>query len=223
MVVAGVTLSLVSARADAARRASESFASPEDAVRALIEAVKAGTTQDLVAIFGPDSKDLVDSSDPATARRNREVFTVAVAERWHLVDQGTDARCSSSATRNGRFRCRSAKDGSGWRFDTAAGKEEVLDRRIGRNELAVIRICAHVRRGTAALCRTGATMDSRRDCMPGHSRAIRVGRMVSIGRPRPVGSAVRSVTSSRKPPKKAGLLVKMARSRHRFTATTSGF
>ena len=87
-------------------RRSERFATPEDAVRALIDAAKAGTVDDLLAIFGPDGKELVDSSDPATARRNREVFTVAVAERWHLADQGRERRCSSSATRTGRFRSR---------------------------------------------------------------------------------------------------------------------
>ena len=46
-------------------------------MRTLVEAVKAGALDELVAIFGPDGKELVDASDPATARRNREVFTVA--------------------------------------------------------------------------------------------------------------------------------------------------
>ena len=58
---------------------------------------------------------------------------------WSI--RAADARCSSSATRDGRFRFLWSRVDSGWRFDTAAGKEEVLARRIGRNELAVITIC----------------------------------------------------------------------------------
>jgi hypothetical protein len=117
------------------------FATPEDAVRTLVEATRAGRPEDIVAIFGPDGQALVGSSDPATARRNREVFTVAVAERWQLVDQGNGAKVLVVGNEGWPFPIPLVKDPSGWRFDTAAGKEEVLARRIGRNELAAIRIC----------------------------------------------------------------------------------
>ena len=117
------------------------FATPEDAVRALIEAAKAGALENVVAIFGPDAKELADSSDRATARRNRDVFTAAAAERWQLIEQGSERKVLVVGNEGWPFPVPLAKDASGWRFDTAAGKEEVLDRRIGRNELAVIRIC----------------------------------------------------------------------------------
>jgi hypothetical protein len=117
------------------------FASPEDAVRALVGAAKSGTLEEVIAIFGPDGQELVDSSDPVTARRNREVFTAAIAERWQLVEQGNDSRVLVIGNEGWPFPVPLARDASGWRFDTAAGKEEVLARRIGRNELAVIRIC----------------------------------------------------------------------------------
>jgi hypothetical protein len=121
--------------------AHRTFQTPEDAVRGLTDAVKTGKVDEVVAIFGPEGKDLIDSSDPATARQNREVFTVAVAEKWHLMDQGTDAKVLVIGNEEWPFPVPLVKDASGWRFDTAAGKEEVLDRRIGRNELAVIRAC----------------------------------------------------------------------------------
>jgi len=121
--------------------ASRTFATPEDAVRALIEAARAGALQQVIAIFGPDGQALVDSSDPATARRNREVFTAAAAEAWHLVDQGDGRKALVIGNEAWPFPVPLIKTGGGWRFDTAAGKEEVLARRIGRNELAVIRIC----------------------------------------------------------------------------------
>src|SRR5262249_48349337 len=62
------------------------FASADEAVRALIDTVKKGDLDGLMAIFGPDAQDVVNSSDPATGRKNREVFTVATPERWRLTD-----------------------------------------------------------------------------------------------------------------------------------------
>jgi hypothetical protein len=117
------------------------FPTAEEAVRALIAAVKGGKIDDVVAIFGPDGQALIDSSDPATARRNRDVFTAAVAERWHLEDGGNGARVLVIGNEDWPFPVPLVKDGSGWRFDTAAGKEEILARRIGRNELAAIFAC----------------------------------------------------------------------------------
>ena len=117
------------------------FTSPEEAVRTLIDVVKAGNMKDLLFIFGPEGESLASSSDPATGRHNREVFTVAVAEGWQLVDLGPDKRSLVIGNEGWRFPVPIVKDGNIWRFDTAAGKEEVLARRIGRNELAVIEIC----------------------------------------------------------------------------------
>ena len=70
----------------ASGQAARQFASPEEAVKALVNAVKAGNVADLAAILGAESKELIESSDPATARQNRQVFTVAVREQWHLED-----------------------------------------------------------------------------------------------------------------------------------------
>ncbi len=120
--------------------AARTFDAPESAVRALVEAAKAKNLEDVVAIFGADGRSLVDSSDPATARRNRQVFAIAVAERWQLADQTNGSKVLVIGNEAWPFPIPLAKDANGWRFDTAAGKEEVLDRRIGRNELAVIRI-----------------------------------------------------------------------------------
>jgi hypothetical protein len=117
------------------------FGTPQDAVRALTEVVKAGKIDELVAIFGPDGQELAASSDRATARRNREVFTVAVAEGWRLVDQGTDRKVLVIGNEGWPFPVPLVREAKGWRFDTAAGKEEVIARRIGRNELAVIQVC----------------------------------------------------------------------------------
>ena len=66
------TLAWSPSSAAAADVPQPTFATPEAAVTALITAVKAGSLDDVLAIFGPGGRDLVDSSDPATGRRNRE-------------------------------------------------------------------------------------------------------------------------------------------------------
>jgi len=117
---------------------AKTFATPEDAARALIDAAKAGTDDSLLAIFGPEARDLIES-DAKTARANRQVFKVAAAEKWQLVDRD-GAKTLVIGNEQWPFPVPLVKDASGWRFDTTAGKEEVLNRRIGRNELAAIRV-----------------------------------------------------------------------------------
>jgi hypothetical protein len=114
------------------------FPSPEDASKTLIETVKKGDVDALLGIFGPDGKELLASSDPATARMNRQVFAVAAAEQWHLTDAGANQKTLVIGNEEWAFPVPLVKEASGWRFDTAAGKEEVIARRIGQNELAAI-------------------------------------------------------------------------------------
>ena len=119
-------------------QAARQFASPEDAVKTFIGAVKAGNIADLVAILGAEGKELIESSDPATARQNRRVFTVAVGEHWHLEDAAPNRKTLVIGNEGWPFPVPLVKEESGWRFDAAAGSEEIIARRIGRNELAAI-------------------------------------------------------------------------------------
>ncbi len=140
MTTVAALVALVSCNRTAPPPTARTFDTSENAVLALVVAAKAKNLDDVVAIFGPEGRDLVDSSDPATARRNRQVFAVAVAERWQLVDQPNGSRVLVVGDESWPFPIPIVKGANGWRFDAAAGKEEILDRRIGRNELAVIRI-----------------------------------------------------------------------------------
>jgi hypothetical protein len=135
-----VAAALGLAACSAFRASQRTFPTPEDAVKALVEAAKAGDLGEIVKMFGPDSKDLIDTSDPATAKRNREVFTAAAAEGWQLTDQADGSKVLVVGNESWPFPIPLVKDDNAWRFDTAAGKEEVLARRIGRNELAAIRL-----------------------------------------------------------------------------------
>jgi hypothetical protein len=131
------------------------FQSPEDAVKGLIDTTKAGNLDALVALFGPEGREIVSSSDPATGRHNRDVFLAAVAQRWRLEDRDANSKELIVGNEDWPFPIPIVKNEQGWRFDTAAGKEEILARRIGRNELAVIDICRAYVRAQRAYARTG--------------------------------------------------------------------
>src|SRR6478672_2893906 len=113
--------------------AQPTFASPEDAAKALIDVAKKGKLEDLTTLLGPDAQSLVDTSDATTARQHREVFVVAAAEGWRLAENGPDSRVLVVGHESWPFPVPIVKAANRWRFDTAAGVEEVLDRRIGRN------------------------------------------------------------------------------------------
>ena len=139
-VFACAWLALLASSATAAGQTAtqRTFATPEDAVKALVDTVKTGNIDALLAIFGPDGRELAASSDPATARTNRQVFTVAAREQWHLEDATPGGKTLVIGNEEWPFPVPLVKGTDGWRFDTAAGKEEVLARRIGRNELEAI-------------------------------------------------------------------------------------
>jgi hypothetical protein len=142
-VFACAWLALLASSAIAAGQTAthRTFASPEEAVKALVDTVKTENMDALLAIFGPEGRELAASSDPGTARLNRQVFTVAVSEQWHLEDVTPTRKTLVIGNEDWPFPVPLVKGAHGWRFDTAAGKEEVLARRIGRNELEAIATC----------------------------------------------------------------------------------
>jgi len=125
-------------KAVAQAAASRTFATPEDAAKALVDTVKKGDVDALLAIFGPEGKELLESSDPATARMNQQVFIIAAAEKWYLEDAASNRKTLVIGNEEWPFPVPLVKDAAAWRFDTAAGKEEILARRVGRNELETI-------------------------------------------------------------------------------------
>lgn len=114
------------------------FATADEAVQALRRAARAQNIEPMIALLGADGRDLASSSDPATARQNRDVFVIAMREGWRLVDLAPDRKELVIGREAWPFPVPLVRDAAGWRFDTAAGREEILTRRIGRNELAAI-------------------------------------------------------------------------------------
>ena len=138
--VAGAALCAGVACSRAPAPSARAFPSAEEAVIALNATVEKGDMAGVAAFFGPDGRDLVDASDPVVTRRNLEVYRIAVAERWRLV-KGEGGTTLVIGNEGWPFPVPLVQDANGWHFDTAAGREEILARRIGRNELAVMQIC----------------------------------------------------------------------------------
>ena len=112
----------------------KSFATPEEAAQQLAAAARSGDSRALVEILGPDARAIVASGDPVTDKKSRERFAMAYDEANKLERSG-DARAVLSVGKDEwTFPIPIVKDAAGWRFDTKAGKEEILNRRVGRNE-----------------------------------------------------------------------------------------
>jgi hypothetical protein len=117
------------------------FDSPEEAVKALVEALKSEDTKDLEAIFGPGSKDLVSSGDPVADKMEYEGFVKRYEEKSNLQEESAEKVVLCVGNENWPLPIPIVKKDALWRFDTKEGKEEILARRIGRNEWSVIQFC----------------------------------------------------------------------------------
>lgn len=134
-VLAACLLATTAGYAAGAKR----FASPEQAVQELIAAARAGDSGALIAVLGPQSKELVLSGDAAADREARRRFVKAWDEANKLAKTEDSIALLVIGKDQWIFPIPIVKDAAGWYFDTEEGKEEILNRRIGRNELSVIK------------------------------------------------------------------------------------
>lgn len=135
-----IALSAFTCTAFAQDTKQEKFKSPEDAFSALIQATRTNDSTELLAIFGPKGKDIISSGDAVADSMARQRFVKAAGEavKFEKLDGktvlpviGKDA-CS--------FPIPIVKTGRSWVFSTEEGRQEILNRRIGRNELNTIQV-----------------------------------------------------------------------------------
>ena len=130
-----------SREAFAASPHQRTFASPGEAVQALVEAVKAGDMEALALILGPEGRDLISSGDAVADKQDRARF-VRSYEESNKLERPTETKAVLVTGQDQwPLPIPVVKEGETWRFDTAAGKEEILSRRIGRNELSAMQVC----------------------------------------------------------------------------------
>jgi hypothetical protein len=118
--------------------APTTFSSPDDAVKTLVEAAKIGNVDALVRIFGSDSRDWLLSGDDVQDAQARQRFVTAYEQKSALEMQGSDKVVLSVGDDGFPFPFPLVQKAGRWSFDAAAGREELLNRWVGRDELATI-------------------------------------------------------------------------------------
>jgi hypothetical protein len=114
------------------------FKEPGQAMAAVLEAIQTGNAAEFDVIFGPGSEDLRSSGDAVADKAALEKFAAAAKEHTGLEHDSPERVLFSIGADDWPFPIPLVKSEKGWSFDTAAGREELINRRIGRNELHAI-------------------------------------------------------------------------------------
>ena len=119
----------------------EHFRSPDAAARALLDAAAAMDKARLNAIFGPDGADVISSGDEVADKASADRFVAASKEKRTIVDVSPENALLEVGNDDWAFPIPIVKTSAGWCFDTAAGKDELVNRRIGKNEIHTVNAC----------------------------------------------------------------------------------
>jgi hypothetical protein len=121
-----------------AASAQQSFKSPDDAASALVAAVKSGAARNMLKVLGSDAAEIVESGDSVADADLRDRFLSAYDAKHALSYDGDKKAILIVGPDDFPFPIPLTRNRSGWEFDTGAGRQEILYRRIGRNELDAI-------------------------------------------------------------------------------------
>src|SRR5205085_5346809 len=142
-LAAGAAAQTTAKKATPPAAKARTFATPQAAVDALIEAAEKFDTSALEAILGPEGRDIIQTGEPVRDREQAAAFAALAREQKSIaIDRRTARRAFLSIGQDyWPFPVPLVKKAGQWSFDAKAGRQEVLFRRIGRNELDVIDIC----------------------------------------------------------------------------------
>ncbi len=136
-----ITIAALSLSASAQDIKQKTFRYPRQALNALIEAARDNDTAALLAIFGPEGKDIISSGDAVADERGRERFVRAAKEAIKFSKLDDKTLLAVIGKDKWVLPVPIVKSGKGWMFSTKDGREEIINRRIGRNELNTIQVC----------------------------------------------------------------------------------
>jgi hypothetical protein len=125
----------------AQQQGQKTFATAEEAGSALAAATEAGDGAAILAIFGPDGKQVVYSGDDVQDREMHANFAKKYLQMHRLVNEPDGTTTLYIGAENWPTPIPLVHKGNVWYFDTAAGTKEILYRRVGRNEITTIRVC----------------------------------------------------------------------------------
>jgi hypothetical protein len=131
-----ISVSASDSRASEVRQ--KRFSSPDEAVQALVTATRADDLKTMLAILGPGSEKLISSGDSVADNANRDKFVASYEQKHSLEARTAETMVLHVGTDDWSMPIPIVKKGKNWGFDIGKGKKEILNRRIGRNELNVI-------------------------------------------------------------------------------------
>ncbi len=139
-VIAAVVLAGLLSSADAKTKGPKqmTFASPDEAAAALAEAVRSNDTKAQLSVLGPGATRVLSSGDDVADRALREWFVKTFEESHRIEQESPDKAVLIAGKEEWPLPIPIVRKGDRWLFDTKAGREEIINRRIGRNELHVI-------------------------------------------------------------------------------------
>jgi hypothetical protein len=137
-VTAVLFISFSAAGSRAAEVRQKRFSSPDEAVQALVAATRADDLKNMLAILGPGSEELISSGDSVADNANRDKFVASYEQKHSLEARTAETRVLHVGTDDWSMPIPIIKKGKSWGFDIGKGKKEILNRRVGRNELNVI-------------------------------------------------------------------------------------
>ncbi len=136
-----VLVSAIAWTVHAQETGQKAFPSAQAAMQALVQALRAGDKESLLAILGPEGDEIISSGDPVADKADRDRFLAVYADKVDFAPRENDQVEVILGHDNWPFPIPIVKGDQGWSFDTEAGKEEILNRRIGRNELDTVQVC----------------------------------------------------------------------------------
>jgi hypothetical protein len=119
----------------------KTFSSPLEAVSSLVDAARSGDPEQLIPLLGSQAKDIIASGDLGVAKQVLENFVKAYSEKHSLSVEAQGFEFLQVGSGNWPFPFPIVRDGKVWYFDIDRGNEEIINRRVGRNELQAIAVC----------------------------------------------------------------------------------
>jgi hypothetical protein len=140
-VLASVMVAAFLCTAASVASAQQAFKTPDEAASALASAAKTDDMKALNTVLGPDGEDIVSSGDEVADAATRQEFVAAYDAKHQIKMDGDNKAIMVIGPDDFPLPIPLARKDGMWRFDTAAGREEILFRRIGKNELDAIQAC----------------------------------------------------------------------------------
>lgn len=136
--LASTTIAVLLCTAVSVASAQQAFKTPDEAAAALVRAAKTSDMKALRSVLGPDGEDIVSSGDEVADTATRQKFVAAFDAKHQITMEGDNKAVMIIGPDDYPLPIPLTRKDGMWRFDTAAGRDEILFRRIGKNELEAI-------------------------------------------------------------------------------------